>query len=221
MLPEWTLPYWSENYTGPFVSDGRFQESVANGRAPIKSKLDALSRKHDSEYFYARRGDPRLASKTRRRADFAYFRATRSMGWFPRFAGNLVLYYNNPDCLLGNCRVDGSGSAEVDGGVKMGNFESWEDIRQQPGQQRNPGDPDFLRGEYEASEDPTVAPQAPVCYAPDVDQRTNNPQQFYRPAVAMTAETPTGGEYAASSFGGAGVVYQAMRSKRRRRHMSR
>jgi len=223
MLPEWTLPYWSENYTGPFVSDGRFQESVADGRAPPKSRLDVLSREHDAEYYRARQMQNRAAaSLARRRADFVYFGATRSMGWFPRFAGDLVLYYNQPDCRGGSCRFDGSGGVEVvGGGVKMGNGAS--DYRMQPGQQRNPGDANFLRGSSEYKEISAIPAETAVCYAPEASLRGSVPQLFYRPQAASTAspeyvatENPRG-EYAASSSGGAGVAQQFMRPKRRRR----
>jgi len=94
-LPEWSLPYFSENYTGPFLSDGKFQASVANGRAPPKSRLDRLSRAHDTAYFLAKN------DADRRKADRIYHKATRDMSLVPRFAGDLVLHWNDPMQLFG------------------------------------------------------------------------------------------------------------------------
>jgi len=94
-LPEWTLPYFSENYTGPFLSDGKLQASVANGRAPPKSKLDRLSRAHDTDYALAKN------DADRRKADRVYHTATRGMSLVPRFAGDLVLHWNDPMQLFG------------------------------------------------------------------------------------------------------------------------
>lgn len=88
-LPDWTLPYFSENYTGPWLSDGKIQESVANGKSKPKSKLDALSRKHDTAYaVYKDR-------KHRYQADLDFQRGTEEIGGFvPRAAGYAVRYLN-------------------------------------------------------------------------------------------------------------------------------
>lgn len=111
MEPEWTWPYFQENYTGPYLSDGRFQSSVAYGRAKPKSKLDRLSRKHDTAYALAR------SDSEKRTADREYYDDTRSMSWFPRMAGNLVLYGNDPTLIWKGL------------GAKMGNSRSKNDQR--------------------------------------------------------------------------------------------
>lgn len=46
-LPDWTWPY-TDCFTGPYWSDGKFQASVANGDCVPKSKLDRCSKKHDN-----------------------------------------------------------------------------------------------------------------------------------------------------------------------------
>jgi len=89
-LPEWTLPYFSENYTGPYLSDGKIQSSVANGRALPKSRLDILSRDHDTAYNLSTSDDDR------RKADRIYHTKTRGMSFVPRFAGDIVLHGNDP-----------------------------------------------------------------------------------------------------------------------------
>lgn len=94
MLPEWTWPYFQENYTGPYLSDGKFQASVANGKAKPKSKLDALSRKHDHAYAVAG------TEYEKRMADAEYYNETRNMSWFPRLAGTIVRYGNQPSLLV-------------------------------------------------------------------------------------------------------------------------
>jgi hypothetical protein len=114
MKPEWTWPYIQENFTGPMLSNGKFQESVADGSAPTMSLLDELSREHDTAYFrnkYSKSG--------RRAADLKYYEKTRTMSTFPQLAGNAVKYINNPETL-------GSAFPAIDWGVKkkkrMSNF---------------------------------------------------------------------------------------------------
>jgi hypothetical protein len=119
MTPEWTWPYFQENYTGPWLSDGKFQSSVAHGRRKPNSKLDALSRDHDTAYALSK------TDAQRRKADRVYYRKTRDMSWFPRLAGNIVLYGNDPLLLLGLDRFPGAGSrSKVGGGINMGNDSS-------------------------------------------------------------------------------------------------
>lgn len=42
--------YVGANYTGPYISDGKFQKSVEFGEAKPQNRLDAASRLHDSLY---------------------------------------------------------------------------------------------------------------------------------------------------------------------------
>jgi len=41
-----------QNYTGPYISDGKFQKSVAFGDSKPLSALDSISRLHDTAYVY-------------------------------------------------------------------------------------------------------------------------------------------------------------------------
>lgn len=89
IVPDWTIPYGSENYTGPYLSDAKLQSSVEFGTAEPKSKLDALSRLHDSAYAKFDDQGHRTA------ADSLYNEnAQKLMGLFPELAGTAVLYGN-------------------------------------------------------------------------------------------------------------------------------
>lgn len=83
------MEQFSGNYTGPYWSDGKFQESVAFGESEPLSQLDALSRLHDTAYATYKDRAHREA------ADLIYNeQATKLAGKFPELAGNLVLYGN-------------------------------------------------------------------------------------------------------------------------------
>jgi len=43
---------YSDNYTGPYYSDGKYQESVPFGDAPADTPLAQQSRLHDTAYYY-------------------------------------------------------------------------------------------------------------------------------------------------------------------------
>ncbi len=78
------------NYTGPWLSDGKFQGSVAFGKAKPKNDLDELSRLHDSAYA---RWDDRLHRTV---ADLIYDEEARELsGFLPSVARNLVVYGNH------------------------------------------------------------------------------------------------------------------------------
>jgi len=105
MLPEWDYPYFREQYTGPYLSDGKFQQSVAHGKAKPRSRVDELSRAHDTAYALAE------SDADRRKADRIYYEATRSMSFVPRVFGNMVLYGNDPALLFVN--PDGGGGVKT------------------------------------------------------------------------------------------------------------
>ncbi len=86
---EWTFPY-TDNYTGPNWSDGKWQASVAYGKTKPKSLLDAYSRDHDTAYALCR------DTKCLDDADKLYFDSTRSMSFTPRLIGSLPYYFNSP-----------------------------------------------------------------------------------------------------------------------------
>jgi len=213
MLPEWTLPYFTENYTGPYLSDGRFQSSVEDGKAPPRSRLDALSREHDSAYARSK------TSRDRRKADLAYFRATRTMGWFPRLAGDIVLYGNDPARLFGLGYSD-SGSSGVDGGgANMGN----ENGRERATRLREETRQDEKLPIW-AVDSAVVPPQAVVCYMPDGtlkgepavgSQSLQQPRQYIPDLHASGVSD----EYTGPSLGGGRTVSTALRRGQRRRRL--
>jgi len=89
-LPDSGIPYLSENYTGPYLSDGKLQASVEFGLAEPQSKMDALSRLHDSAYAKFSDDAHRAA------ADSIYNAEVKKLqGLFPALAGSLVLYGNS------------------------------------------------------------------------------------------------------------------------------
>jgi len=114
-LPDWTLPYISENYTGPWLSDGKIQESVANGKSKPRSKLDALSRAHDTAYAVHK------DRKNRHQADVVYQLGANEIGGFvPRVAGFAVRYLNQ----FGDGRTLRDTSGNLRGAVKGGGGEN-------------------------------------------------------------------------------------------------
>jgi hypothetical protein len=77
------------NYTGPYISDGKFQSSVEFGQTPPKDALDAISRLHDSAYAH---WDD---SQHRRAADIIYAKeAAKIDDSLAGIAGFSVLYGN-------------------------------------------------------------------------------------------------------------------------------
>lgn len=83
------MEQFSGNYTGPYWSDGRLQESVEFGSSDPQSELDKLSRLHDTAYAHYTDRQHREA------ADEIYERDARVLaGKFPELAGKLVLYGN-------------------------------------------------------------------------------------------------------------------------------
>jgi hypothetical protein len=89
MRPVWSFPYIQENYTGPYLSNGKFQESIAYGDVEPKSQLDAISRDHDT--MYALSQDYEDPEENRHFADYIYFkRAFELDGLVPKIAAVLV-----------------------------------------------------------------------------------------------------------------------------------
>jgi hypothetical protein len=95
------------NYTGPYISDGKFQSSVAFGSAIPTDKLDMYSRLHDSAFA--------------KWNDYGHLAAANAMyhGWVQgdsvtaQVAGNLVLFGNQTLGSLSN--LFGAGAAGVAG----------------------------------------------------------------------------------------------------------
>ncbi len=79
----------SDGYTGPYISDNKFQTSVEFGEHEALSELAYLSRMHDTAYAHWKDRDHREA------ADQLYNeRAQQIVGRFPHLAGNAVMYGN-------------------------------------------------------------------------------------------------------------------------------
>jgi hypothetical protein len=83
------LPSGLPNYTGPYISDGKLQQSVLFGKAEPKDALDALSRLHDTAYAYYSDAAHRAA------ADEIYYESAKELdGKVPAVAAVLVKYGN-------------------------------------------------------------------------------------------------------------------------------
>ncbi len=83
------MEQFTGNYTGPYWSDGKLQESVAFGQSEAASELDALSRLHDTAYAVYKDRAHRAA------ADRIYYEESQKLkGMFPSLAGHAVLYGN-------------------------------------------------------------------------------------------------------------------------------
>lgn len=89
-MTEYALPYvGNANYTGPYLSDGKIQESVAFGEEEPASQLDALSRLHDTAYATYKDFGHLTA------ADSIYNEEAKKLeSKFPQLAGQIVLYGN-------------------------------------------------------------------------------------------------------------------------------
>jgi len=98
-MSDWFLPY-TDGYTGPYYSDGKFQSSVANGKSKPRGRLGEYSRDHDTAYALCN-GDLSCNDQ----ADREYFRKTQATDWaylpiIPRLIGALPLAAHNPLGLL-------------------------------------------------------------------------------------------------------------------------
>ncbi len=89
MSQDYGTPYVDENYTGPYLSNGKYQSSVEFGDAEPNSRLDALSRLHDSAYAHFEDRNHREA------ADRIYNKEAKELAsQFPQLAGEIVEYGN-------------------------------------------------------------------------------------------------------------------------------
>lgn len=142
------------NYLGPYLSDGKFQQSVAFGKSKPKNSIDAAARKHDTFYALNKRdayalkaADDIFVDETYRESPLGFIAAasvtlgncvlrpiscvqTRTNAGREIVAGkrgDLELYYKN----------NNKENKEGGGGVKMGGntsrAESVEDIPVVPG----------------------------------------------------------------------------------------
>ncbi len=110
---EWTMPY-TDSFTGPGWSDGKFQSSVAFGKKKPKSKTDWLSREHDTGYALCR--DYTCLDNF----DRMYYDRTRGMSLFPRVQGSLVYYGNKPGRYIE--RLAGKGRKMNKNNMKYGDL---------------------------------------------------------------------------------------------------
>lgn len=86
-IPEWLWPY-TDNYTGPYWSDGKFQGSTSKGRKAPKSRLDKLSKAHDASYATC------IGFDCLDRADQVYSLDSSNMSLVPWLIGKMPLYGN-------------------------------------------------------------------------------------------------------------------------------
>jgi hypothetical protein len=82
------VPSFVPNYTGPYISDGKFQSSVLFGKTPPKNALDFYSRLHDSAYAQY---DDWLHRTV---ADLMYKEQVKNLGFEGHLAAQLVTYGN-------------------------------------------------------------------------------------------------------------------------------
>lgn len=79
-----------DNYTGPYISDGKVQESVEFGATVPISDLDRASRLHDSAYAHYKKNDRKHLTA----ADAIYNDEVKRLGRLGKIAGDVVLYGN-------------------------------------------------------------------------------------------------------------------------------
>lgn len=92
-----------DNFTGPYWSDGKLQESVEFGATTPLNDLDIASRLHDSAYAHYEAG-----TQQRRAADYLYYEEVQNLGGLGQFAGTAVLYGNQVTNALGELASDAS-----------------------------------------------------------------------------------------------------------------
>lgn len=78
---------FTTNYCGPYWSDGRFQPSVASGKAAV-SELDRACQMHDRDYALARNQEDLVV------ADDKFYHRTKHLGIRGPLYGSLVKYGN-------------------------------------------------------------------------------------------------------------------------------
>lgn len=108
------VPESLPNYTGPYISDGKFQSSVMFGSTKPKDELDALSRLHDTAYAYYEDRAHREA------ADRIYSDAAKKLrGKFPELAADIVNYGNYTGRQAGQLASDVLTYTPIAGVVKF------------------------------------------------------------------------------------------------------
>lgn len=87
-MPDWDWPFFKDCYTGPWWSDCKFQSSVADGKSRPRSKLEALSKRHDEQYKLCSDDDCLFD------ADVEYYQGSRGLSLVPRTIGTMPLKFN-------------------------------------------------------------------------------------------------------------------------------
>lgn len=87
-MPDWDWPFLKDCYTGPWWSDCKFQSSVADGKRKPRSKLEALSKRHDEQYKLCSDDDCLFD------ADVEYYQGSRNLSFVPRTIGTMPLRFN-------------------------------------------------------------------------------------------------------------------------------
>nr|UHS71980.1 MAG: hypothetical protein 2 [Luteoviridae sp.] len=106
---------YTGEYTGPYWSNGKIQESVEWGDQDPKSQLDWLSRQHDSAYAHFK------DAKHREAADLLYMKEAKQLaGRFPELAGSLVGYGNYTARQIAKLGSDVALSTKLTGNPLLG-----------------------------------------------------------------------------------------------------
>jgi len=167
-VPEWMWPY-TDNYTGPYWSDGKFQTSVADGKTKPKSKLDRISQRHDMAYAKSR-GRSDLD-----RADLAYYEDTRHMSIVPRSIGSIVLYGNR----FGRNALD---LFSTEGGRSKENLNMSQNLRYETDPTERifgvPTEKQRLRRAYDATERIRSSEEPQIVYGKNVTSIPDDPFQM-------------------------------------------
>jgi len=96
------LGFYQTNYTGPYLSDGKFQTSVKFGTARPLDRLDKFSRYHDSAFAEFKDYGHRTA------ANSIYYNQTKHGTSLEQLAGASVLFGNQAITSVKNL-ASGSG----------------------------------------------------------------------------------------------------------------
>lgn len=194
-LPEWTVPF-TDCYTGPNWSDGKWQGSTARGTCKPKSRLDELSRVHDASFALCTDLD------CLDRADELYYQNSRDMSLVPRAIGAMPLYGNAIGRKVARFMGYGYTGAEAIGGVNEMKYMA---AYPSPGADKI-AEAKRLAEESKAkraAENPTPAPtqeetpvpsgefDSTVCYGPTEDTPIMKPTLI----LSSTSTLTDGGQY--------------------------
>lgn len=171
---EWSLPY-TDNFTGPYWSDGQFQKSVAYSKKKPKTLLDSYSKEHDM-WSALCESDQCLNA-----ADELYELQTSNMSFFPRMIGKMPKAFNKPARMVSRL-VGGERMSKVSGMPYL------PPPRPPPGEETNLIG-SVVGGLYNLGPKSNLRPTQPQLYQPE----RLEPQAVYTPqgdVTTVSAEKP-------------------------------